>query len=286
MDLQKIKYFLAVVDFGTFLAASEHVHVSQPTLSAGIHKLEQSLNVTLFIRGSRAAKLTPAGELFLAQARPAYNQLMSIKARLSAGQESINLGVLNTIPMDHIAEIIGVYKRTNPYVYIELVVGTNEELSQMLQSQKLDLIFTTVRNTRENFTLLFEEHLDIAVSAQHPFATYKKLDLKQLSEQPFIERTNCESWHDIHQQFQEKNIQPHSVCRAESDESVLSLVAANLGVSVMPARETPYDVKFIHIKDLKITRSIGIAVLSQQLPPHIQTLYETIVGLYRIVGRS
>jgi len=75
MDLQQIKYYLAVVDFGTFLAAAEQVHVSQPTLSAGIRKLEDSLNVKLFHRGSRAATLTSAGELFLTHARPSYDQL-------------------------------------------------------------------------------------------------------------------------------------------------------------------------------------------------------------------
>ena len=88
MDLQQIKYFLAVVDCGTFLAASRQVYVSQPTLSAGIRKLEESLNVTLFHRGSRAASLTAAGERFLGPARQAYNQLQAIKGELvdQAGQ--------------------------------------------------------------------------------------------------------------------------------------------------------------------------------------------------------
>ncbi|MGB0834420.1 MAG: LysR family transcriptional regulator [Psychrobium sp.] len=83
MELQQIKYFLAVVDCGNFLAASKHVFVTQPTLSAGIRKLEESLDVKLFHRGSRAATLTPAGEQFVGVARQSYNQLMSIKSQLS-----------------------------------------------------------------------------------------------------------------------------------------------------------------------------------------------------------
>jgi len=281
MDLQQIKYFLAVVDFGTFLAASEQVHVSQPTLSAGIRKLESSLNVKLFDRGSRAATLTAAGELFLSHTRQSYNQLMSVKSKLSAEQDKINIGVLNTIPMDHVAEIIRLYRASSPYIFIELVVGNSEELSKMLQSRKLDLIFTTRHQASERFTLLFEEHLNIVVSAQHPLAIHKELELKQLAEQPFIERIRCESWDEVHNVFQKQNIQPYSVCRAENDEFVLSLVAANLGVSIMPVRNTPYDVKFVKIKDLGITRPIGVCVSSQPLAPHVQAFYEILMRQYK-----
>lgn len=281
MDLQQIKYFLAVVDFGTFLAASEQAHVSQPTLSAGIRKLEDSLKVKLFIRGSRAATLTSAGDLFLVHARQSYNQLMSVKSKLSAGQDKINIGVLNTIPMVHVAEIIRIYKLTNPHIFIELVIGNIDELPLMLQSKKLDLIFTIRNHASKKFTLLFEEYLKIAVSTQHPFATLKEIELKQLSTEPFIERIRCESWDEVHDLFQKQDIQPCSVCRAENDESVLSLVAVNLGVSIMPARDTPYNVRFIQIKDLNITRPIGICVSSQPLALHVQDLYDTIIGVYK-----
>jgi len=281
MDLQQIKYFLAVVDFGTFLAASEQAHVSQPTLSAGIRKLEDSLNVKLFNRGSRAATLTSAGELFLAHARQSYNQLMSVKSKLAEEQDKINVGVLNTIPMDHVAEIIRIYRVTHPHVFIELVVANIDELPLMLQSKKLDLIFTIRNHASKKFTLLFEEHLKIVASVQHPFATHQEIELKQLAEQPFIERIRCESWDEVHGLFQKQDIQPCSVCRAENDESVLSLVAANLGVSIMPARNTPYDVRFIRIKDLNIARPVGISITSQPLAPHVQDLYETITRLYK-----
>jgi len=281
MDLQQIKYFLAVVDFGTFLAASEQVHVSQPTLSAGIRKLEDSLNVKLFNRGSRAATLTAAGELFLVYARDSYNQLMSVKSRLSNEQDKINIGVLNTIPMDHVAEIIRIYRLTCPYVFIELIVGNNDELLSKLQSKKLDLIFTTNQRIGDQFIPLFEEYLCVVTSTQHPLARHNELELNQLAEQPFIERVKCESWNEVHAIFQMHDIQPYSVCRAENDDSVLSLVAANLGVSIMPVRNTPYDVKFTRIKDLKITRPIGICVSSGLFAPHVQALYDTAIGLYK-----
>lgn len=277
MDLQQIKYFLAIVDFGTFMAAAEQVHVSQPTLSAGIRKLEQSLNVQLFNRGSRAATLTSAGELFLSHARPAYNQLLSVKSKLSVEQETISLGILNSIPMDHIAEIIRLHRLTHPHVLIEVVVANDEELFEMLKTKKLDMAFTSNQPVAKRFTPIFNEKLMVVVSAQHPFANSKEIELKQLDGQPFIERTKCESWADVHNEFHRQGISPKTVYRSESDESVLSLVAAGLGVSIMPVRNSPYEVAFVQIKDLHIVRHIGI-VISPTIPArHIQDFHETVL---------
>ena len=282
MDLQQIKYFLAIVDFGTFVAAAEQSHVSQPTLSAGIRKLEDSLNVKLFNRGSRLASLTTAGEEFLNYARPAYNQLMSAKSKLSEEQEKIYIGVLNTIPMDHIAEIIRLYRVSRPHVFVELTVSHHEELAQGLRTQKLDIVFTTKDLSTDNFTLLFNENLTLAVCRQHPFTTQKEIKLSQLTGQAFIERIKCEAWDDVHNIFTKLGVKPHSVCRAENDDSVLSLVAANLGVSIMPIRNTPYDVNFIPIKDLQVTRKIGISYSSKTPSSNIQALQTTIAGLFKI----
>lgn len=284
MELQQIKYFLAIVDFGTFMAAAEHVHVSQPTLSAGIRKLEQSVDAQLFNRGSRSATLTSAGELFLNSVRPAYNQLLSAKSKLSDEQKKINLGILNSIAIDHIAEIIRTYRITNPHVFVDVFVGNDEDLFSMLKTKKLDMAFTNNQRDPENFTLLFNEKLMIAASTQHQFSTSKEIELKQFDEQAFIERTKCESWEDVHHEFQKQHINPITVCRAESDDSVLSLVAANLGISIMPVRDTPYDVTFVPIKDLNIIRHIGVVVSSKTMVQHVQTFYETVLKKFNVLS--
>lgn len=281
MDLQQIKYFLAVVDCGTFLAASKHVHVSQPTLSAGIRKLEESLNVTLFNRGSRSASLTTAGEQFLGPARQSYNQLLSVKAKFSQQPDKITLGVLANIHMDHIAKMLSVYRAIHPYVLIELVVESDEQLSQLLKEQKVDLIVTNSHTETKHFKPLIQEQLCVVVSQQHPWAKESSIELKALTGEFFIERVKCGFWHEVNQGFQQQNIQPHTVMQAESDEFVLSLVAANLGVSIITDRITPYDVSFIPIKDFSINRSIGICLSPSASAPHVQVFFETIMGLYQ-----
>jgi len=283
MELQQIKYFLAVVDFGTFMAAADRVHVSQPTLSAGIRKLELSVDARLFNRGSRLATLTSAGELFLQHVRPAYNQLLSVKSKLSKEQLRVNLGILNSIPIDHISEIIRIYRITNPHILVEIIVAHDEDLFKMLKGKKLDMVFTDNPKNSYLFEPLFNEHLMVVVPRQHSFSVAKKMELKQLNGAAFIERTKCESWEVVHNEFQKQDIAPEVVCQAESDDSVLSLVAAGLGVSIMPARNTPYDVIFVPIKDLSIERKIGVAIASLNPEKHIQLFYEAVLKKFGIL---
>lgn len=280
MDLQQIKYFLAVVDCGTFLAASRAVHVSQPTLSAGIRKLEESLDVTLFNRGSRAASLTPAGEQFLLPARQAYNQLQSARAKLSEQSDKILIGVQTNIHMDHVAKIIGAHRLSHPHILIELQVADSDELTRLLQQQKLDLIIVNSNARSANFTPLFAEQLCLVVPERHPLAEDTTASLEALNGELFIERVNCSFWTEVNQALLSQGINPHRVMQSDSDEFVLSLVAANLGISVITDRNTPYGVRFIPLSDVSIDRRIGISYTPGSRASHVDQFCATLLEQY------
>ena len=282
MEIQQIKYFLAVVDFGTFLAASEKVHVSQPTLSAGIKKLESSLDMVLFHRGSRAATLTPAGVKFLEQVRVPYNDLLAIKGDLAKAEQLIRVGIINTVPFDKIVQAIGLFRAANTNVFIELEVGNDSSLNSKMSQGDLQLLFTSASESTKRFTPLFEEQLMVAVSAKHSLSRREGIDLRELHQMPFIERLNCESWDKIHEYFYKQNTEPRSVFKAESDDVILSMVNANLGVSIMPMRETNLDIRFLKISDLSIKRLIGIQESSQPLSPYVQKLHRMIVDTFHL----
>ncbi|ENQ8700627.1 LysR family transcriptional regulator [Vibrio harveyi] len=281
MDLQQIKYFLAVVDHGSFNSASKQVFVSQPTLSAGIKKLEQSLNVTLFERGSRHATLTKSGEQFLHPARSAYNQLLSAKSELMQKPKRIVIGVLSNIHMDHVSAIIRSHRMAYPHILIELIVGDDDELNRKLRDQTIDLAIVNSNSKSENFTPLISEQLCVVTSVQHPLATKSTVMLKSLKGELLIERTHCDFWHEVDNAFTEQNIIPQTVMQAHSDEFVLSLVTVNLGISIMTERSTPYEVKFLPIKDIQIDRKIGISISSKNTLEHVQYLYDSVVQLYK-----
>ena len=281
MNLRQIRYFLAVVDSGTFLSASELVHVSQPTLSAGIKKLEESVGVQLLYRGSREATLTTEGEFFLKHARHAYEQLEFAKSKLSQRQEKISIGLINTIPVEFAAGIIQAYKNIAPTVLLEVEVGGAEFLSNLFVSEKIDLLFTTQLNLETNFTPLFDEHLKLVTSNKHSLARFENIDIESLKEHLFIERTRCQSWGEVHRIFEQYDLSLHAVCRAESDETILSLVAANLGIAIMPERNTPYPVKFIKIKQLNVSRTVGLYTHPNNKSESLRSFVEVALEIYK-----
>ncbi len=268
MDLQQIKYFLAVVDSGTFLAASKQVFVSQPTLSAGIKKLEESLDCELFYRGSRAATLTPEGEKFLATARTAYNQLLKVKADLSEHSEYVNVGVLPNIHMDHVAQILYRFRKAHPHILIKLSVGNAAFLEKQLKSRQLDVtIVNSHQEKSDSFVPLIKEALCVVVSSKHHLSSSKQLSLASLQGLEFIERVNCSFWQKVFDEFVRQSIEPETIMQVESDEFVLPLVSANVGCSIMTNRTTPYDIVFIPIEGFDIDRSIGVCLRDHHQVP-------------------
>ncbi|MGB0938045.1 MAG: LysR family transcriptional regulator [Colwellia sp.] len=283
MNLQQIKYFLAVVDTGTFLAAAKQVYVTQPTLSAGIKSLEDSLGVILFHRGSRNAVLTSKGEQFLHTARNAYNQLINIKSELTEPAKKIDIGVLSTVHMDHVAQIVEQFRNIYPHILIKFSVANSTELSAMLKAHQLDLTITNNHSLHdeENFTGLIKEELCLVVSHKHPLVSERSVALKVLHQKEFIERVSCTFWQSVNNLFEEQSILPNTILQIEQDEFVLPLVAANVGVSIMTNRNTPYDVKFISISDFEINREIGVCLSTDKRSEHVDAFIETIFRQYK-----
>ncbi len=124
MNLQQIRYFLAIVDCGNFSKASTRVCVAQPTISAGIKAMEKELGVSLFLRDNHRVILSEVGEKVLPYARAAYQALDAIYQTVVADDpSSLKLGMLNTAPVEPIARLIRDYRDLFPSTIIELNEG-------------------------------------------------------------------------------------------------------------------------------------------------------------------
>lgn len=279
MNLQQIKYFLAVIDAGTFLAASEMVHVSQPTLSAGIRKLEDSLGAKLFHRGGRKAILTREGEIFHSQARDAYDKLLSIKSQLSGEIGTVRIGVSNTVPMTSITEMMKSYSRLHPSSIIEVTVGNSNILEDELMSGRIDLLFSERIPCKVEHRVLFTESLELVVSKDNPLSTFDVINIHEISGFRFVDRRQCDAWQEVQSLIESHDIVLHKVCSAEDDETVLSLVSSDLGVSIMPRRNTPYHVAFVRINELNVLRPICM-YRGESDNPQASVLFEFTVGLH------
>ncbi len=262
MDLYQIKYFMAIAEMGGFTKASEHLFVSQPSLSAGIKKLEQELGVTLFERGGRRAILTPAGKHFLEKAKTILNEYQLAVRELKSfqTQETLKLGALRTIRIAELSRLIGTFRAKYPNVAIELCDGNVEELRKWLEQGEIDLA-VTVLNSHEDAKIslaLFQQRRLLAVAKTHPLAQSKTVSLAELDGLPYIERINCELWGESRNLFESQGIHLRTVYRADHEEWVISLVAAGLGVAIMPEWQGIPEVAYIPIADLNLARTVGL----------------------------
>jgi DNA-binding transcriptional LysR family regulator len=268
MDLYQIRYFLAIAETGSFTKAAERLFVSQPSLSAGIKKLEQELGVKLFERGGRRAIPTAAGKFFWSKATNILNEYQVTLRELKQFQHqpTLRLGVLQAIRIIPLAELIKDFQTQHSHVAIELLDGTVEDLRMWLEDGEIDLSMT-VLDTRPNSKtslVLFHQRRMLAVPATHPFAQRKTIRLIELDGQPYIDRMHCELFKETRQIFESKNINPRIVYRANREEWTLALVAAGLGLAIIPEWSNIPGVIYIPIIDLSLQRTIGLVWRSGQ----------------------
>ncbi len=268
MDLYQIRYFMTIAETNSFTKAAERLYVSQPSLSAGIKKLEKELGVVLFERGGRRVLLTPAGHFFLEKAENILREYNSALHVIKGFKDRplLRLGTLHTIRGCNLARLIGAYREKYPNVIIELYNSHLEELRDWLEQGKIDLAVTSLEHSDDPKTSqeLFQQRLLLAVAPSHPFAQRTSIHLADLEGEPIIERIHCEIWRAYPHMFEEAGFKPQIVYWADSEEWVISLVQVGLGVSIMPVWPELNNINYVSIADLSLDRTVGLKWRSQQ----------------------
>ncbi|WP_248323710.1 MULTISPECIES: LysR family transcriptional regulator [unclassified Caballeronia] len=242
MELKLLKTFLAVAELRHFSRAADALHVSQPALSKQIGALEASLGGKLFERGRHGAELTLFGEAFLPDAQALMRDADDILARArdaSSGRTGhlrigICLSVLTLVP-----RLIADFRRQNPGVAITLSDLSSSEQSRRILAGKLDAGFMRLpaASGLTSFRVI-DEGLALAMPAD---TRYKRLpkDLGVLNDIGFIALSRARGpglAAQIDRWCGERRFVPNVTQHAEDVQSVLTSVAAGVGVAFIPSR--------------------------------------------------
>jgi len=150
--LRELEHFVAVATAGTFTAAARRVHLSQPALTASIHRLEDEVGARLFDRGRRGATLTAAGRAFLAKAQAALTAFADGRRAvaeiqgLTAGEVRVGGGATACTYL--LPPILARYRRARPGIALTLREGYTDELERAIDDGSLDLALITVDRRR------------------------------------------------------------------------------------------------------------------------------------------
>jgi DNA-binding transcriptional LysR family regulator len=269
-ELYQLRYFLAVVETGNFTKAAARVFVTQPTLSAGIKKLESHLDTQLFHRSSKRVFLTDAGTRFLKRAKSIMYECNQATQELKHVEEKqvLRLGTLRTIPGALVSNLLGDFRRARGGAVIELFEGTEQEMINRLDEGSIDMAMTILRGGEQQgaVTTLFEEGYCLAIADDHPLASHDRISGEQLANDNMVVRTRCEVLSETSRYFTDRNVRPRLVYRTELDERALDMVAAGLGATVMPQSYARQGVSKITLVGFNFRRVIGLVASQYSLP--------------------
>ena len=262
LDRYLLRYFLAVVDQGNFSRAAAHCHVSQPTLSVGIAKIERTLGVSLFVRSNQRVELTDAGARFLPHARRIEREFnLALQAmEQTTDLPPLRLGVLSSIPGTLIASALASVPPQRHWRF-ELLFGSERELTGHLAKGRIDLALSLVGRGGDRFaeTPIATEGYALAIPATHRLAHKYEIAAEELAHEVMIVRRHCEALSEVSRHFIERGVRPHFALRSTNDERVMQMVAASLGITVMPESYWQDGVLRPRLAGFGLERTIGWA---------------------------
>lgn len=241
MEMHQVRYFLAAAKSLSFTRAAEACHVSQPALTTAIKKLEAQLGSPLFHREGRQIALTEFGR----RMQPHLTQIVD-QARAAEtvakdfrllNQVPIRLGVMSTIGPMRLAGLLAGFEQQSPGVETAVRDGPPEALAAQLDADELDMaILNPLDGLGDNYRAepLYTERYVVLLPPQHPLRKRKVLALRDLSEQPYVDRLSCEMREMVMGVCEDMGVKLYARFRSEREDWVQAMVMANIGFAFMP----------------------------------------------------
>ncbi len=245
MQLNDIRYFIALSETLNFTRAAETCNVSQPALTRAIHKMEEELGGLLFSRERNNTHLTDLGRLI----EPHLHEIVSRTGHVEKlatrfirlERAAISVGVMCTIGPVLFASFLGRFRADHPGVELTLLEGVPDRLCAMLLEGAIDLaIMADPRGFAPELRAIpiYDERFVVACSAGHRFARENSVPLASLDGEFYLLRINCEFRDVLDEACKRQNVRLIHSYRSEREDWILTMVAAGLGVCFLPEFST------------------------------------------------
>lgn len=240
MELQQLRYVIAVAECGNFTRASEHCAITQPSLSQQIINLERELGHKLFHRLGRRAVMTEAGSVFLDRARRIVQEVDDSVRELKDGlqfEREITIGAIPTLAPHLLPPLLALSRKMYPHLVVHVKEDFRDDLVRGVVEGELDLAIVAlpVKDHRIAIETLFHEPLLLVLGKHHPLASRPKVKVEDLITQPFIMMGSGSTIPAEVQRFcGNHQFEPKIGYRCSQVATVKALVSLGLGVSILP----------------------------------------------------
>ncbi|MFG3170176.1 LysR family transcriptional regulator [Streptomyces sp. NPDC048200] len=265
----RLAHFAGVARTEHVTRAAQEMQVPQSTLSRSLVRLEQDLGVDLFARRGRTLSLTPAGRTFLSSVERALAEIEraadEVRADADPATGKVAFGFLHTMGSETVPGLIRAFRADHPRVRFSLVQNYGEAMLERLRSGELDLCLTSPVPDAPDLVgrRLDEQKLRLVVPADHPLAGRRRVRLAEAADESFVTLEPGYGMRRITDDLcQEAGFRPRIAFEGEEAETLRGLVAAGLGVALLP----PPAVARPGVVELTVTapravREIGVAWL-------------------------
>src|SRR6266702_7849708 len=243
MELRHLRYFVTVAEELHFGRAATRLSIVQPSLSQQIRQLEDELGFPLFYRTKRSVELTDAGKVFLAEARQVLVQVREAKRtaqRAYRGEVGrLVVGYISSSTYDLLPLMLRVYRERFPHVEVALRELTTQEQIRALEEEyiQVGLLRLPISAPMVNVEVVRQEPIVCALPEQHPLASHERVAVSLLAQEPFVLQSRQRGagyYVQLMKLCLASGFSPNGVQEVTEMHTIVSLVAAGMGVSLVP----------------------------------------------------
>jgi DNA-binding transcriptional LysR family regulator len=293
MEMQQIRYFLALSQTLNFTRAAEECNVTQPALTRAIQGLEAELGGELIRRERQQSHLTELGRRMLPLLQQCYEAAISAKSLAKAVKSSdvapLNVAVSNSINIALLVSPFSELFRAYPGVHLKIRRSSPTGIIETLKQGDAELAVAGPLGDgwdRLDTWPLFDEGIELVVNFDHPLGRKNETEVavEQLAGEPVLSRIDWETTEELTRCLKAKGFAPESAHEIETDHDLLALLEANAGVGFVPVTgpQSP-RIRRLKLKDFDIHRTVAVYGVAGRLRSPVAT---TLLNLLRATDWS
>lgn len=266
MDTQHLHAFVAIAEQGSFSAAAEKLHLTQPAISKRIALLEDQLGTRLFDRVGRSVILTPAGKILLNKAQLILSEVTATQRAIAdlkgEVQGQLSIATSHHVGLHYLPPVLREFSSLYSQVKLDLHFLDSEHAYEEILNSRYDLAVVTLsleQDSRLETYSIWQDQLQFVAAPDHPLATQSHLQLADLTRhQAILPDINTYTTRLVKNLFDQQNLSIDITVVTNHLESIKMMLSIGLGWGVLPDRLIDHQLHKLDVKHQPLIRPLGL----------------------------
>lgn len=272
ITFRKLEIFLTFMDKRNISQVAEELNLSSVSVHRALHSLEENIGCPLFIHRGRNLQPLPSAYTFLEYTKQISSlteeAICQTYKTTGLSKKRLKIGTIYSLTLEILPQLVMDFKVRKPDVEINLTMGSNRDLLNQLEHSQLDVILIAISDSEINKNLfeifpLFDDDIFITGPINSPLLNQPCVNLQNFKNQPFIALTEgFATYHSFCKAFSTTDFKPNITMYVNDIFSLMNLVQAGVGYSLLPGRVKKHNLNKIKIvpfkKNIPINQTIGL----------------------------